>query len=105
MAKIPTDILSIVQKYIRLLDQNGFPIRTAILFGSYAKGTFTEWSDIDLALVSDRFEGARFWDKDKIRRFKSLTDYRISPAPYRPEDFTQDNLFIREILETGVRIK
>ena len=104
MAQIPTDILAVVRKYIGLLEKNGFHIATAILYGSYAKGTATEWSDIDLALVSDKFEGARFWDKDKIRPFKALTDYRISPLPYRPEDFTPDNLFVREILQTGVRI-
>ncbi len=29
---------------------------------------------------------------------------RIDPLPYRTEDFTESNIFVKEILETGVKI-
>ncbi|WP_356711834.1 nucleotidyltransferase domain-containing protein [Paenibacillus sp. CECT 9249] len=32
------------------------PVKKAVLFGSYAKGTFDEESDVDLAVFSDYFE-------------------------------------------------
>ena len=40
-------------------------VKWAILFGSYAQGTFNEWSDIDLAIVSKVFVGDRFEDRKK----------------------------------------
>ena len=36
---------------------------TAILYGSYARGDFNVWSDIDLIVASEAFEGTRFLDR------------------------------------------
>ena len=33
---------------------------TVILFGSYARGDFNVWSDVDVIVVSEAFEGLRF---------------------------------------------
>lgn len=98
MAKIPTEIKNKLLKYIKELEANNIPITQAVLYGSYAKGTFNEWSDIDIALVSNAFEGKRFWDKQKIRKIKAKVDYSISPLPFRPEDFDESDLFVKEIL-------
>ena len=44
---------------------------TIILFGSYARGDFNLWSDLDLLLVSDYFESIRFFGKNgQIARIK-----------------------------------
>jgi len=63
-----------------------------------------KWSNIDLALVSDKFEGNRYYDLDKLTeaRFKIYTD--ILPLPYNPVDFTPEDLFVKEILKTGIQI-
>jgi predicted nucleotidyltransferase len=74
------------------------------LFGSYAEGRANEWSDIDIALVSDSFEGDRFEDRGKIRRITLSVSSDLSPLPFRPEDFTPENPFVKEIIEKGVRI-
>jgi uncharacterized protein len=104
MAKVPAEVLEKIKKYISELEKNHYPIETAILYGSYANGTYNEWSDIDVALVSEAFEGNRFLDKDSIRKFKMDIDKGISPLPYRPEDFDESDLFVKEILKTGIRI-
>ena len=79
-------------------------IRGVYLFGSYANGKAHEYSDIDLALVSDDFEGSRFFDKKKINKFllKTTTDFEIHP--YKTEEFTEDDPFVAEILRTGIKI-
>lgn len=46
-----------VLQYISLLEDKNIHILQAHLFGSYTKGTADEWSDIDLALVTDDFIG------------------------------------------------
>jgi len=43
-----------------------------------------------------------FWEK--IRKFKFDIDYSISPLPYTIEDFNDEDLFVKEIKETGINI-
>ena len=93
-----------IKKYLSELERNNFHIEQAYIFGSYANGEYNEWSDIDIALVSDSFEGIRTADKDKIRKITLSINSDISPMTYRPEDFTPDNLFLREILRNGIRV-
>jgi predicted nucleotidyltransferase len=38
---------------VTLLNKEEFPVREVYLFGSYANGNPNEYSDIDLAIVSD----------------------------------------------------
>ena len=104
MAKVSTEIMETVRNYINQLEINNFHIKAAYLFGSYSKGKSNKYSDIDIALVSDQFEGNRFMDKEKIRRITIDVDYRLSPYPYNSKYFNADDLFIKDILETGVKI-
>ncbi|MGA2298144.1 MAG: nucleotidyltransferase domain-containing protein [FCB group bacterium] len=93
-----------IYKLLRSLEARNIHINQAILFGSYAKGDYNEYSDIDIALVSDAFEGFRIADNDKFRDLIIEINSDISPLPYRTEDFTEDNLFVKEILKYGIRI-
>ena len=104
MAKIPDQIREILRKYIHTLEEKHIHIQRAVLFGSYADGRANEWSDIDIALVSDSFDGDRFDDRGKIRKITLSVSSDISPLPFRPEDFITENPFVREILEKGIRI-
>jgi predicted nucleotidyltransferase len=90
--------------YKKYLPATIIHVQKAILFGSYASGKYDEWSDIDLAIVSKDFVGNRFEDRNKIRKITLQVNSDISPMPYRPEDFIDSNYFVKEILETGIRI-
>ncbi len=104
MAQIPDKVLEIINEYISLLQNNGISIQQAFLFGSFASGHYHEWSDIDLALVSDQFEGIRLFDRNKLLRYTIAVSSDLEVLPYNPKDFTTDNPFVKEILETGIRI-
>jgi predicted nucleotidyltransferase len=104
MAQIPDQINQIIKKYIAALYARQIPIQHVFLFGSYAKGNYTEWSDIDLVVVSEIFEGSRFEDHKKIRPITLSGSSLIEVLPYRPEDFTPEDPFVREILKTGIQI-
>ena len=93
-----------VKSYIAQLENIGIHVQQAILFGSYASGKYDEWSDIDLAIVSNDFAGNRFEDRNKIRKITLQVNSDISPMPFRPEDFNDSDYFVKEILETGIRI-
>lgn len=105
MAQIPPRVSDIVKRFIDELEKNHIPVKRAVLFGSYATGTYNQWSDIDLAIVSDVFEGDRFRDRGRIRAIKLAISNDLEPLPYRPVDFKIENPFIKKIIETGVPIK
>lgn len=105
MAAISNDVKIIIQQFIKLVSQNGINIEKAILFGSYAKGTATSWSDIDLALVSNDFAGSSFYDRKKLNPFLIKIDSRLELHPFRSEDFNDENPLIKEIISQGIEIK
>ena len=102
MAKIPNLIIINIKNYLKLLEENGFPIQKAIIFGSYTSGTQNEWSNIDLAIVSEGFEGIRILDKQKIRGLNRRIDSRILPLPYKPSDFNESFFVEDEIIKKGI---
>ena len=104
MVEIPVKIRKTISKYIRALNENDVNVDQAVLFGSYAKGNYSEWSDIDLAVVSKAFEGSWIKDRKKIRAITLSISSDIQVLPYRPEDFVPDDPFVREIIETGIRL-
>jgi uncharacterized protein len=99
--KIINEIKSLIEK----LDNSGFFIKTAYLFGSYARGNPKKWSDIDLLLISDNFCCVRFLDIEKLipltRGFNNLFELH----PFNSNDFNIKDLFIKEIPETAIRIR
>ena len=52
---INKDVLDSINKFIKEIKKK-YNVTTIILFGSYAKGTENENSDIDIAVVSDDFD-------------------------------------------------
>ncbi|MBM2814514.1 MAG: nucleotidyltransferase [Ignavibacteria bacterium] len=104
MVEISALIYEKINKFLSELERNQIHIQKAILFDSYVKGTNDEWSDIDLAIVSDDFTGDRFEDKSRLRKFKAVAEWDVSPLPFRREDF-ENSFFVRdEILKNGIVI-
>jgi predicted nucleotidyltransferase len=104
LAKIPNRIVEIIQKFIQEAKSDNVNIEQAILFGSYAKGKQNKYSDIDLAVISDDFEGNRFKDKSRLAKAKLRTSIDLEIHPFKTQDFTIDNLFVKEILKEGIRL-
>ncbi len=83
------------------------PIQKMMLFGSFAKGTPHQWSDVDLLLVSPAFRKKKFH-----QRLRGLNDYWTLSKPvdflcYSPEEF--DKLrksisLVKTIVKEGVDI-
>lgn len=104
MALVSDEIVEKLKKFLNMVSNSGLHIERAIIFGSYAKGKAGKWSDIDVALVSKDFTGVRFYDRKKLNRCLIKIDSRIETHPFRPEDFTRDNLFVDQILKDGIEI-
>lgn len=104
MDKIPDTIKPIIEKYIDALGSSGIIIDSAFLFGSYSKGNSNEWSDIDIAIVSEVFTGDRIKDRDKFRKLTRSVSSMIEIMPFNKNDFNEKNPFAKEIMKTGIRI-
>jgi predicted nucleotidyltransferase len=83
--------------------KNVMPIDSAFLFGSYAKGTATEQSDVDVCFFSHSFENMQSLDIMKLL-FRLTRKYRgidIEPHGFPTSELKNDNPFVKEILRTG----
>lgn len=104
--RIPKKVKAEIRNYIAALQKENIPLEKVILFGSYAKGTNNQMSDIDLCIVSPLFKNPFtalqfLWS----RRLKDF-GLRIEPVGFHPRDFSDryDSL-IHEIKSTGVSIQ
>ena len=100
---IKRDILKIIDAYSKEIKKR-YNVTDIILFGSYAKGTENEDSDIDIAIVSDDFDDIY----DCMAVLMGMTwdiDARIEPHPIKKKDFDEiSNFFVKEIIDTGIKI-
>ena len=99
-----TDIVRKVKSYHSLVKQSSFPMKIdkVYLFGSYAKGNPHKDSDIDVALVVDKWQGDYFSVIPPIWRLRESVDDRIEPHVIVPkEDYAG---FLDEIKKTGIEI-
>jgi len=103
-AEEKNDIINKVNQYQTLVRQSSFPmpIDAVYLFGSHAKGTANKYSDIDVALVVNHFEGDYFDVIPPIWRLRENIDFRIEPHVIaRDTDYAG---FLDEIQRSGLRI-
>ena len=98
--------IEIVRNYARNIEANGVNLRKVILYGSFAKGTQHEWSDIDVALVADEFTGFTFNDSDLFPYMGFKNPYvRIEPKTYPTKYFNEGDPFVDLIKKEGIVIK
>jgi len=93
-----------IDRYIDALKKRNINVIGSFLFGSYAKGTPSEWSDIDVAILTDRFIGDSFDFRFLLMQIAREIDYNIEPHPFLIQDFNEDNPAAVEILRTGEKI-
>jgi len=95
-----------VRRFAKEINDIGVPLKRVVLFGSYSKNTQHQWSDIDVALVSDKFCGIGFFDSDLIGGIKIQKNFSIiQTRTYNTNDFTPDkDPFVEEIIRTGIEI-
>ena len=100
---IDSRIMESIKKYIEKISQY-YKIEAIILFGSYAKGTENEYSDIDIAIISSDFSDI-IEDGAKLIGLTWKIDTRIEPHPITTEDYQKiSNPFVREVIDTGIKV-
>ena len=103
MATIPDPVAQSVKRFLVAVQQRR-RVEAAYVYGSQAKGTSTQWSDIDLAVISPDFSSDPFQERLVLMRLAAQIDDRIEPHPLTPQDFNASDPLASEIRETGVRV-
>jgi len=81
----------------------GLTFHKVLLFGSAAKNTTHEWSDIDLLLISDQFSENVF-DNLKLYSKINIRYPIIETHPYPTKYYYAGDDFIKEISKESVEI-
>jgi predicted nucleotidyltransferase len=105
MDAISEKVNGILEDYVREL-QKHIHIDKAILYGSYAKGNYNEYSDVDIAIFSESFKDKRFVEITSFlfglaRKYKDIC---IEPVGFSVSDLQDNNPFVKEIINTGREI-
>ncbi len=102
LAAIPDAVAQSVRRFLAALQQLR-RVEVAYLYGSQVKGTSTQWSDIDVAVISQDFADL-FHERLDLMRLATQIDDCIEPYPFRPQDFNSSDPLVGEIRLTGVRV-
>jgi len=94
-----------VSQYISLIRAKHTNVDKALLFGSFAKLSDKNESDIDIAVIFKELADSEKFDiQVQLLLLASQIDSRIEPHPMSVEDFNSDNPFAIEIRKTGIEI-
>ena len=100
---INEEIMESIKRHIEKISQF-YNIEAIILFGSYAKGTENENSDIDIVIISSDFDDI-IEDGANLIGYTWKIDTRIEPHPVKKEDYENISTpFVQEIINTGIKV-
>ena len=92
------EVIEKVRKYTEMIIPELNP-SMVVLFGSYAKGTAKEYSDIDVAVIVDEIPGDYLDVLTKLYKIRRMVDVRIEPHIF--EKGNDDSGMLHEILTSG----
>lgn len=106
MTKIPglkKDVVKEIDAYINELVSSGVKPKKIFLFGSYAKGNFHKYSDIDLAIISPAFKSDEIEELLFLGRLSGRISSRVEAVSFRENHFAKSkyDALIGEIKKYG----
>jgi len=104
MAK--AEVIELLKKYILLLNSNGMSVYKAFLFGSYSTNTATETSDIDVMIVSEKYDESDDEAVGKIWKLTRLISTKIEPFLIGKDRYNseENSPLIEQIKTKGIEI-
>lgn len=92
--------IELARRYKEIVSER-LPIKALYLYGSFSKGTNTQESDIDIAVIVERLDDDYFADTPLLWKLKRKISNLIEPV-LLTEDF--NNPLYADVLKTGIAI-
>jgi uncharacterized protein len=103
MAQISDAVQHSVKRFLEAVSRER-RVAAAYIYGSEARQQATQWSDIDVAVVSPDFADDLFAAQVALMRLAARIDDRIEPRAFTPESFNVNDPLAGVIRSTGVRV-
>jgi predicted nucleotidyltransferase len=100
------EVIELLKKYILLLNSEGISVSKAFLFGSYSTDTANDNSDIDIMIVSDKYDENDDLIIGKIWKLTRKINTKIEPFLIGNKKFITDNTspLINLVKSKGIQI-
>ena len=95
--------IATAKAFIRECKKSGLELDKAFLFGSFAKNTQHDGSDIDVLLVSKKFSGNRIKDLD-LYSSVNIKYPQVEIHPCSAKKFQSPSDFLNEILSESIEL-
>jgi predicted nucleotidyltransferase len=92
----------VLKRYKAALEKDNFPVKALILFGSYARGNFRRYSDIDVCVISEKFASNQDYYETFLWKKTLEVDPRIEPIGFHPRDLKSIDPLLHEIKKNGI---
>lgn len=106
MASSKDEVMAVVHWFLRGCAKK-HDVKRAYLFGSFAKGTAHEYSDIDLAVITGslrRSDNALNDEEFEIFHEAQQHDSRLEVVTFTEKDFSQQmSALVKKIKQEGIR--
>lgn len=102
---VKSEVIALLKKYVALLNSEGITVSKAFLFGSYSQGTASDSSDIDVLLVSDKFDETDDATIGKTWRLTRKINTQIEPILIGMKKFQEESSALVSIVKSkGIEI-
>jgi predicted nucleotidyltransferase len=100
------EVIELLKKYILLLNAEGISVSKAFLFGSYSNDSASDSSDIDVMIVSDKYDETNDLIAGKIWKLTRKINTKIEPFLIGLNKFKNDDTspLISMIKDKGIEI-
>jgi len=101
-----SEVIELLKKYILLLNTEGISVYKAYLFGSYSTNTASELSDIDVMIVSDKYDETDDEAAGRMWRLTRNINTKIEPLLIGMNKFNNDSSspLVNMIKSSGIEI-
>lgn len=94
--------LKIISLLQRGIEARGVKVSIMILYGSFARGTYTDTSDIDVVVISEDFAGKDYWERiDLLSDVIYEVFAPIEAVAMTPEEWERGDSFISDYASDG----
>ena len=103
---VKKQVLNVVKFFEDRLKEHGLQKFQIVVFGSHASGRFHPGSDIDIAIISDEFDGKDIFERARMTKDAEILTVRTDKIPLdiitlSPKEFNEGRSPVVEYVKQG----